>query len=92
MPGGHVNEILFSGAKCATPDQAEMRGRVTGAVGASIAIAAERKALLFELRAAMSLLRMRGTAARERVARLVERFDAENDCADARVARSLFGV
>ena len=35
---------------------------------------------------------MRGNPARERVARLVERFDAENDCADARVARSLLGV
>jgi predicted ATPase/DNA-binding winged helix-turn-helix (wHTH) protein len=55
----------------------------------AIAIAAARKASLFELRAATSLLRLRGKPARERVARLVERFDAENDCADARLARGL---
>jgi hypothetical protein len=66
--------------------------RAAGQFERRIAIPAERKALLFELRAAMSLLRMRGNAARERVARLVERFDAENDCAAARVARSLLGV
>jgi predicted ATPase len=58
----------------------------------AIAIAAERKALLFELRAATSLLRLRGDAARERVGRLVERFDAANDCAEARIARALLGV
>jgi tetratricopeptide (TPR) repeat protein len=58
----------------------------------AIAIAAERKALLFELRAATSLLRLRGNAVRERVTRLVARFDAANDCADARLARALLGV
>jgi len=59
----------------------------------AIAIAAERKALLFELRAATSLLRLGGgKAARAHVARLVERFDAENDCADARLARRLLGA
>jgi DNA-binding winged helix-turn-helix (wHTH) protein len=57
----------------------------------AIAIAAARKASLFELRAATSLFRLRGKAARERVARLVEGFDAENDCADARIARALLG-
>jgi DNA-binding winged helix-turn-helix (wHTH) protein len=55
----------------------------------AIAIAADRKASLFELRAATSLLRLRGKPVRERVARLLERFDAENDCADARLARAL---
>ena len=55
----------------------------------AIAIAVERKAVLFELRAATSLLRIRGSGARARVARLVERFDAANDCADARTARAL---
>lgn len=55
----------------------------------AIAIAAERKAVLFELRAATSPLRIRRSAARERVARLLERFDTVNDCADARTARSL---
>jgi tetratricopeptide (TPR) repeat protein len=58
----------------------------------AIAIAAERKVLLYELRAATSLLRLGGKAARERVTRLVERFAAENDCADARIARALLGV
>src|SRR5262249_13127273 len=58
----------------------------------AIAIAAERKALLFELRAATRLLRLHGDAARERVARLVERFDAANDCEDARIARAALGV
>jgi DNA-binding winged helix-turn-helix (wHTH) protein len=55
----------------------------------AIAIAAERKSLLFELRAATSLLRARPKAARDRVARLVEHFSGENDCADARAARAL---
>jgi predicted ATPase len=57
----------------------------------AIAIAAERKALLFELRAATGLLRLGGQAARERVTRLVERFDVENDCVDARLARAVLG-
>jgi len=48
--------------------------------------------LLFELRAATSLLRLRGKAVREHVARLVARFDAANDCADARIARALLGI
>jgi DNA-binding winged helix-turn-helix (wHTH) protein/tetratricopeptide (TPR) repeat protein/type II secretory pathway predicted ATPase ExeA len=55
----------------------------------AIAIAAERKASLFELRAATSLLRLRGKMGRGRVERLVARFVAENDCADARIARAL---
>ena len=76
-------------ASAATRGQEE---RATEHFERAIAIAAERKALLFELRAATSLLRLRGDAARERVARLVERFDAANDCADARIARSLLGV
>jgi DNA-binding winged helix-turn-helix (wHTH) protein/tetratricopeptide (TPR) repeat protein len=57
----------------------------------AIAIAAERKALLFELRAATGLLRLRGKPARGHVARLVERFAAQNDCTDARSARALLG-
>jgi DNA-binding winged helix-turn-helix (wHTH) protein len=54
----------------------------------ALAIAAERKALLFELRAATSLYRVRKSA-RERLARLVDRFHADNDCADAQTARAL---
>jgi len=81
-------ECLLVGA--ATRGQRE---RAAEHLERAIAIAAERKAALFELRAATSLLRLRGdTPARERVARLVERFDAENDCADARNARALLGV
>ncbi|MBY0274551.1 hypothetical protein K2Z84_04350, partial [Candidatus Binatia bacterium] len=52
-------------------------------------IAAERGALLFELRAATSLLGLGVETARERVSRLVARFDAANDCADVRDARRL---
>jgi len=55
----------------------------------AIAIAAERKTVVVELRAATSLLRFRGKAVRDRVDRLLERFEAENDCADARIARAL---
>jgi hypothetical protein len=58
----------------------------------AVAIAAERKSLLFELRAASSLLRLGDEAARSHVARLVERFAAEDDCADVRIARSLLGT
>jgi hypothetical protein len=47
--------------------------------------------VLFELRAATSLLRLGGKAVRERVTRLVARFDAANDCADARIARAVLG-
>lgn len=55
----------------------------------AMAIAAERDALLFELRAATSLLGLGIETARARVSRLVARFDAENDCADVRDARRL---
>lgn len=59
----------------------------------AVAIAADRNALLFELRAATSLLRLDGCkAARMRVARVLERFDAANDCTDARAARRLLGA
>lgn len=65
------------------------KARAAEHIERAIALAAERKTLLFELRAATSLLRLRGKAVRERVARLVARFDAENDCVDARIARAL---
>ena len=76
-------------ADVATPGR---RARSAEHFERAIAIAAERKALIYELRAATCLLRLRGKAVRERVARLVEGFDAENDCADARIARALLGV
>jgi hypothetical protein len=54
----------------------------------ALAIAAGQKALLFELRAATSLCRIQKSA-RDRLARLVDRFAAEDDCADLRAAQIL---
>ena len=56
----------------------------------ALGIAAARGARLFELRAATSLCRVRKSA-RERLARLVGRFDADDDCADLRAAHALLG-
>jgi hypothetical protein len=50
-----------------------------------------QKALLSELRAATSLCRVQKSA-RDRLARLVERFDAADDCADLRAASQLLGA
>ena len=47
--------------------------------------------MLFELRATTSLCRLDGKSARARLAHLVDRFGAENDCADLRAARVLLG-
>jgi predicted ATPase len=55
----------------------------------ALAIAAKDGAVLFELRAATSLFRLRGRAARERLAQLVDRFETEDDCADLQAARAL---
>ena len=55
----------------------------------ALALAAQRNARLFELRAATSLFRLRGKVERERLARLAERFAAEDDCADLQAARAL---
>jgi hypothetical protein len=57
----------------------------------ALAIAADRRALLFELRAATSLFRVREEA-RERLARLADRFAPEDDCADLRTARALLEI
>lgn len=68
-----------------------MRGRTTDAsewFERARQIAADRKALLFELRAAVSLCRVRKSA-RPLLAALVGRFGAENDCVDLRAARAL---
>ncbi|MBY0276515.1 AAA family ATPase [Candidatus Binatia bacterium] len=56
----------------------------------AVAIAAARGARLFELRAATSLCRVQKSA-RERLARLVGCFDADDDCADLRAAHALLG-
>jgi predicted ATPase len=66
------------------------RGRKASAADCferAIALAAERKALLFELRAALSLCRVRESA-RDRLASTVARFAAEDDCADLGAARA----
>ena len=51
----------------------------------ALEIAAARGARLFELRAATSLCSVKESA-RERLARLLGRFDADDDCADLRAA------
>jgi adenylate cyclase len=58
----------------------------------ALAIAANRRCLLFELRAAHSLYRIGGTPDRDRLARLVDRFGPEEDSADLRAARITCGV
>ena len=71
---------------------AENRGQTAQAAECferAIAIAAEQQALLFELRAATSLFRVRGTAVRERVVHLVDRFAAGDECPDLHAARAL---
>ncbi len=54
----------------------------------AIAIAADQKALLFELRAATSLGRIQKSA-RERLTPLLNRFGPQDDCADVHAARAL---
>jgi DNA-binding winged helix-turn-helix (wHTH) protein/tetratricopeptide (TPR) repeat protein len=55
----------------------------------ALTIATRDGAALFELRAATSLFRLRGRAARERLVQLVDRFETRDDCADLRAARAL---
>jgi DNA-binding winged helix-turn-helix (wHTH) protein/tetratricopeptide (TPR) repeat protein len=57
----------------------------------ALAIAARRKALLFELRSATSLCRVEPSA-HERLVGVVGRFSVEDDCADLRAARALLGT
>jgi len=68
------------------------KAEATACFERALAIAADRKALLFELRAATSLCRVDGKPARERLTRLVDRFEGEDDCADLRAARAALGV
>ena len=79
-------ECLLAGA--ATRGQ---KAAATECFERALALATDRKALLFELRAATSLCRVRKSA-RERLARLVDRFAAEDDCADLRAASALLGA
>lgn len=67
------------------------RSRKTAAIAhfeRALALAAERKGLLFELRAAISLCRVQESA-RERLTRVVGRFAAGDECHDLRAARAL---
>ena len=63
--------------------------RATEQFERAVALAAGSGALLFELRAATSLLRLGAEPARARVSGLLERFDAANECTDTRRARAL---
>ena len=58
----------------------------------AVALAAGQKTLLFELRAASSLYRVRPKATRERLSRLVARFAPEDECVDLREAAALLGT
>ncbi len=58
----------------------------------AIGLAADQHALLFELRAATSLYRMRPKTTREQLVRLAGRFAPEDDCADLRAAGALLGT
>lgn len=66
-------------------------GVATASFERALAIAAAQKALLFELRATTSLCRIQKSA-RDRLVRLVDRFDAEDDCADLRAASALLSA
>jgi DNA-binding winged helix-turn-helix (wHTH) protein len=77
---------------CALANGSARRNRVEAAehFERALAIAAARGARLFELRAATSLCRVQRSA-RDRLARLADRFGAEDDCVDLRAARALLG-
>lgn len=79
-------ECLLAGATA--------RGRNTDAIACfehAIALAEAQKALLFELRAATSLYRVRPKATRARLVRLIGRFAPEDDCADVNAVTALLG-
>jgi adenylate cyclase len=81
-----MGECLLAGAAA--------HGRRTDAIACferAIALAEAQNALLFELRAATSLYRVRPKATRERLTRLVARFAPKDDCVDLRAAAALLG-
>ena len=80
--------------ECLLADAATRRRKARAAerFERALAIAAARKALLFELRAATSLLRLRGKAARERVARLVDALRCGERLRRRAHRRALLGV
>ncbi len=57
-----------------------------------IALAEAQKAVLFELRAATSLYRVRPKATRARLARLIGRFAPADHCVDVNAATALLGI
>jgi ATP/maltotriose-dependent transcriptional regulator MalT len=65
------------------------REEAAGCFERALALAEQRGAQLFALRAATSLLRLRGDVERERVARVIARFAPHEDCADLQAARAL---
>jgi tetratricopeptide (TPR) repeat protein len=89
----YEHELYRLRGECALADGASSSRTAEAAAWfeRALAIAAERKARLFELRAAVSLCRIGRRPARERLARLVARFDAADDCADLRAARAVLG-
>jgi predicted ATPase len=91
--GEHVSdpELHRLRGECLLMRAATRREREAAAASfeSATALAAGRDALLFELRAATSLLRLRGPVERERVGRIVARFAPQDDCADLQAARAL---
>ena len=88
----HVPLRLRGECLLADPTVPDARARAAAQFERALALAAERGALLFELRAATSLLRLGDDPSRARVERLLAHFEAENDCADARDARRLLSA
>jgi DNA-binding winged helix-turn-helix (wHTH) protein len=90
----YESELYRLRGECLLSDTATDRRKVnaTQCFKRALAIAADQKAVLFELRAATSLCRLRPHAARERLVRLVDCFHADDDCADLRAARALLSI
>jgi hypothetical protein len=86
----YEHELYRLKGECALASAAARKADAIEHFERALAIAADRKALLFELRAATSLCLVRKPAA-EQLANLVDRFEVEDDCADLRAARTLLG-
>jgi len=87
--GERIYEVEIHRLRGECAERSGLRARAVEHFERAMSIAAGRGEPLFELRAATSLLRLGENRAPERVARLVERFGAGNDCADAQAARAL---
>ena len=82
-----LGESLLSGA----PRRAQ-RDEAARSFERALALAEQRGAQLFALRAATSLLRLRGDAERERVAVVVARFAPNEESADLQAAQALLAT